>query len=379
MKDRPRKQTAFALMLVMLMMAMAVVLGLGYLSAASLKVNGSDNYVASAKARYMAESGMEHAMWLVQANPSALPALTGTPLGPFYVDATSDAYYFYGQNMGSGTYRIIARGASGALTQETEAYVARSPSPIYLLKRGMMMSSAAWLPSGLTVNGDVQINGTLVNSATVTGRAISTGAITDTLHRILGGTRQNAAAETAPALGVNDYRAYNLYDSQYNSIASMTQTLAGSSTLANGAVVTPSNPGGVVEFKANQHTITLSGNLNFTGTMIIDGDVILNGANIKLTAVNGFPAIVCNRLIVNYGSSVTINGTVLANQGVVPGSILGWNSTTTINGSVVGGAGYDPNLLGRHTVTYKTNRSQLYNVANNTNGQYQVQLESWVR
>lgn len=376
-----RRKAGFALMLVMLLMAMAVVLGLSYLAAASLKVSSSDNYVTAAKARYLAESGMEHAMWLLQSDPSQLPVLTGAPLGPFYVDDTDGRYTFYGQPTGvPGQYRVIARGTHGAVTQETEALILRSPAPVYPVKKGLLMSTAlAWLPSSLTVSGDVHVNGSLVNASAITGKGSATGVIADPYNRVLGGIRPYAPAEAPPDLEWNHYRTYFLFDTLYNSAQTFAQTFAGNSPFANGAAVTPANPGGVVEFKYVSRKVVLSNNLNFTGTVIIDGDVVLDGTNITLTAVPGFPAIACRKLVINANSRATIQGTVLALDGVYGGSLAGSGSQTKIEGSVIGNRGYDVSLYGLHRLNFKATRGELYNVKGNNLGQYQVRMGSYVR
>ncbi|MHC4715673.1 MAG: hypothetical protein ACYS5V_01770, partial [Planctomycetota bacterium] len=85
-------RTGFALLLVMILAATGVILGVAYLSVAALKVRVSQNYQLLARARYLAESGLEHARYVLRFTPGQLTGAAGEPLGPFYVDSSSDSY-----------------------------------------------------------------------------------------------------------------------------------------------------------------------------------------------------------------------------------------------------------------------------------------------
>ncbi|KKK58883.1 hypothetical protein LCGC14_3039920, partial [marine sediment metagenome] len=101
--------------------------------------------------------------------------------------------------------------------------------------------------------------------------------------------------------------------------------------------------------------VILHDNLNFTGTLVIEGDVVLDGQNITLTAVDGFPAIVATGkiIITNNARNVTINGVVSAKEGIVPASDDTSNSSTTINGALVTGeTGYSSSLGGTHRLNH---------------------------
>ena len=117
---RARRQPGFALIVVLILVAMASILGVSYLFGASLHVTGATNLVAADRARYLAESGLEHSLYLLQTHPAALQASSSSaPLGPFFVDASNDTYTLYAAP-GAGTdglYTILATGRSGGMKQ----------------------------------------------------------------------------------------------------------------------------------------------------------------------------------------------------------------------------------------------------------------------
>jgi len=126
MSSRARDRRAgIALMLVLVLVVMASVLGMTYLSVASIKLAGANNLRHVSRARYLAESGLHHAMCLLRRDPAALKGYDAvSPMGPFYADGSDDAYFFYVTGTGIPlTYTAKARGCSGGVTQASSAEV----------------------------------------------------------------------------------------------------------------------------------------------------------------------------------------------------------------------------------------------------------------
>jgi len=115
-----RRQSGFALLMVLVIVATAAILGVSYLLGASMHFVGTRNMVSATRARYLAESGLEHSLMLLQTDPDLLKASSsGSQLGPFYVDGSSDTYTIYAES-GAGTddlYTIVATGFSGGMKQ----------------------------------------------------------------------------------------------------------------------------------------------------------------------------------------------------------------------------------------------------------------------
>ena len=132
--------------------------------------------------------------------------------------------------------------------------------------------------------------------------------------------------------------------------------------LAKGGAVTADNVGGVVELKPGSGSVKLKDDLEFVGTLVIDGDLYLDGENIRLTSITGFPAIVATGAVYisNTARSVVINGVVVANNGVRP-SGSAQDSSTTINGGVLAErTGFGSTLGGSHLVVYSKTLSRLH-------------------
>ncbi|RPI64112.1 MAG: hypothetical protein EHM48_01360, partial [Planctomycetaceae bacterium] len=73
--------------MVMILVVLAVILGTTYLSIASVKLASADNYVCASRAKYLAESGLEHAMYILQTDPAQFTGSNTKPLGPYYLDS----------------------------------------------------------------------------------------------------------------------------------------------------------------------------------------------------------------------------------------------------------------------------------------------------
>jgi len=124
MRKPKTRQAGVAMLLVLATIAMASVLGLSYLSVTSVKFAGSANLLRATRSRYLAESGLQHAMHLLRTGSPALSAATSAnPMGPFHADGTSDSYVFYHEQISPGEYRVTARATCGELTRTSTAHV----------------------------------------------------------------------------------------------------------------------------------------------------------------------------------------------------------------------------------------------------------------
>ena len=101
----PARRGAFALMLVIIVIGAAFVLGMGYLCSASVRLASSSNYVALARSRAAAESGLEHALYVLCSAPGTAATYTqSSPAGPYMLEGNV-VYRFYFA-AGSGTNNL---------------------------------------------------------------------------------------------------------------------------------------------------------------------------------------------------------------------------------------------------------------------------------
>ena len=373
--------------MVLIVLSIAVVLGSSYLSMASTKVQSSQNYALSARVRYLAESGIEHGMYILETNPDRFSGISRTnPLGPFYADDSQDGYYISAEadSVVTGRYTLFAKGASLGLMQESQATVYRSSARMFDVKHGLTMGiSSATLPTSLKVKGDMYVNGSVVNYGHVEGSVKATGNISDPYHFISGNLTPNAPNEDIPKIKMALDKMYDLGGANCQAEERKLKTLSANDPLTKGGAITLTNPGGVVILNPTNTSVTLPDNLDFTGTIIVKGDLILGGRNITLTAVKGFPSLIVHgKIIVKDTTGATINGVVDSTGGICAASVSMPNARTTINGGLVSDSGgYDYYLSGTpntHVLNYDAARCKLYDFKNWNGGTYRVQMGNWI-
>ncbi len=368
-------QPGFAMLMVLILVSAGFILSLAYLSVASVQVQVSQNYQSLSRARYIAESGLEHAVYILRFSPEDLEGSSASPLGPFYVDASSDSYTIMAQEDAEtpGLYTLTSNASVGSTMWTSSMTVLRTDGAKISMDYGVLAGGAlTQLPTSLTVNGNVHVNGQLSNSAFINGDASATDGLSDPLNRISGSTSGDAEEVSVPDISINDYLQYTIAGKDYKAVQYTGSTILQNNPLANGGAVTPDNIGGVVYLKPSSgDTVILKNKLNFTGTLVIDGNIQLQGNDITLTAVDGFPAIVATGSIQVTNSSakdVIINGTVVAKLGMVPSGPT-QQSSTVINGALVSDqTGYDNSLGGTHVLNYQEDLADIYDFSVESGG-----------
>ena len=361
---KPSVRPGFAMLLVLILVATGVILGMSYLSVASLRVNMSGNLQSMARARYLAESGLEHAKYTLRLDPDALDS--GAELGPFYADDSGDGYTFSAAPLAGepGVYVLSGGAVVGDVRRISAMKVYRIAGSEIQVNRGMLVGGGAvWLPWRLTLTGDVHVNGFLFNNALIDGNASATSGLTDVWGRISGTTDGEAEAVEMPEITLAQYKNYRIDGTKYKATKFKKQDLNHNDPLADGGAIKSDNPGGVVHLKPKQgQMVRLNHDLDFTGTLIIEGDIQLAGANIRLSSVEGFPTIVASGrvLLTSAARNVEINGLVVAGQGILrDGRTTG--SSTTINGALVSDSvGYGPLLEGTHRLNYRKDLATIH-------------------
>jgi len=112
--------------MVMVLVAVAMTLGLGYLYSSSVRLASTQNLQDLGRAKYLADSGLQHALYLMRNDPSAFDgADASVPIGPYFVDGTDDRYEFYATAMdpSQGLYKLVATGNSRGLAKTAELTV----------------------------------------------------------------------------------------------------------------------------------------------------------------------------------------------------------------------------------------------------------------
>ncbi len=122
---RGSRNEGVALMLVLILLAASVILGVAYLSQASLNATMAAGHAGGARARYLAESGVQHGICLLRENPDALVGSDANPLGPYTVESGDDGetYTISVASAGGDEYTVRSVGTSGRGVQTVTATV----------------------------------------------------------------------------------------------------------------------------------------------------------------------------------------------------------------------------------------------------------------
>lgn len=115
----PRRQRGFALMMVLVLVAVATVLALGYLSSSTVRQLGTNNLFVGMRAQYVAESGLQHGLWLLRRDPDAMEGSQANPLGPFQLDESEDSYRFWAVQEGGPSSQVWTLSAEGTASGAT--------------------------------------------------------------------------------------------------------------------------------------------------------------------------------------------------------------------------------------------------------------------
>lgn len=369
---RNRKSEGMALLMVLILIAVSTVVGLSYLYSATVRTAGAQNMVSAERAEYLAQSGLEHALYVVQTSNDAEDL---SPWGPYTLDGGEDAYSFsvWVDDQTPGLYHISSTGTVGEISRTRNISVLlRSCGYIDLDQALLVGSGDSVLPSSANLTGNVHGNGSVYILGTVNGNVSACGSAEDWGGGVNGSVLSGAPYIPVPKINYEDYIHYVWYgddnrgdpDLSGDAIQKETGLLTSGDPLCEGGSITSNNPGGVVHLiPSSGQQVVISDNVYFQGTLVIDGDIVLDGTNILLKAQSSFPAIVASgRVIINNDATAEIEGMIVADGGIAGSSN---NSDVAIIGGVLTQAvGLSDGLRGTQTLEHDTSRCHIYNFGN---------------
>ena len=347
-----------ALFLVLAVIALAAVLGYAMLTSATLQNRASANQARLASADYLAESGLNIAMYYLQ-YPDRAPGypsfggvgywsgtsgdltLTSADNGTCNVTVTRDT-------LDPSTYEIVSIGKSGRLgetriTRTTGARVYVRTQ--YLIKHAGAFNANTTLFNNLTFQGDVWSakNFGIKTGTSVTGTAYTSSPITSAgfISPTGGwGVPVNTSNPAPTSADLNLYKTYWYNDIQYN-CQTVPFNPIGNATLGTSAT----NPAGIWYIKPSGLLNISIGTLTVNGTMVVEGDLKVFGPlmTINITPQPGFPALVVtgNLEISQPQNKLTANGVVyvggqVKSSGTIPLLPIN-NSTFNVTGALLTG------------------------------------------
>jgi hypothetical protein len=311
----------------------------------------------------VAESGLQHAICLMRDSSLQLPQSGSLALGSFPVEQnSSDTYTITVTPTGvDKQYTVTADAVVNGIKRTSSMTVSRTTTGVTVQQTMIVAAGPMTVPGGVTINGDIHLNsGRLTNYGTINGTATSVGGITN--YGYIQNNPGGATAKTVPAFNVANYYNYTLSGGAGTAYNFTDSTMKKANVPCNGNAVTPTNPGGVVKGPPGMSIIN---NAELIGTIVVAGDLTLDGHDIVLTPVNGFPAIVCTGTlyISDNARNVTINGAVAATNGIMPGTSHG-HASVTINGPIICQTrGMTSGLTGTHVINYNAARGSLYDMS----------------
>ena len=292
LKTKTGKKGA-ALLVVLFIVMVITISSLGFLSRSDVELACGQNMALRIQMDYLAESGLEHAKGLIL-NPQDISSEYWTGAinqqlvagNDYYdvtvvrddLDPTNRCNYIIDCN----SYRLRNSEEIGRSNIRAELRL----DPCIAFWSGS--DTTIW--SGVTINGDVYCNGTLINKGAIDGDLFA-----NALSGVVTG-RQKAVGDLSlawPRVTVADFT------SKYT-----TQTISSSSL--SGQTLGPYNPVRVCYRDGN---LLLAGNVQIEGMLVVNGNLIVQGIENNITAAKNLPAIlVTGNLIIEGNSALEVNG-----------------------------------------------------------------------
>lgn len=320
------------------------------------------------KELYAADSGAEHAMWMIENSSNLMPGYNNQPPpyahSPPAINGNNVTYSIAFVDV--AVYRVTSTATSAVGTNTTiETYVS-------VLEGGIFANAATSLDGDMKVGGtvsmlplggdaDIYVNGDITGTGTVLGNASATGSISSSTT-IAGNSTAYAAPRNFPpistALYLDQANLGTLIDGNYN--------VSSSSSLG------PAHITGNLKLSGGV-TLTLLGTLWVDGTISVTGGSTIMGAytivsdstNSNAISISGgtsvdlgsTPLFIATQGGVSVAGGSTVSAVIYAPNGLV--SIQG--SGTTVNGCV---AGKSVDISG--SVTYPSNLQQVLTLPGGT-------------
>jgi Tfp pilus assembly protein PilX len=330
--DIPRRR-GIALILVLAALAAATVMGAAILASSSLQATVSSNSGNIAAAESLAESGVNYALYKLQAMTEE--------------EAMNGEFWAGAQDIGLGDaipgtvdvvvtrpdptqhqYLIDSTGMiesdAGDITRTVR--VTTEIQMTFKATNAAAFNGGATIPLNTTIIGPVKSSGniTLLNVLNVQGLVRAAGFLLPfpSLYELLDSNPPPSAPTT-----YRNYLTYE-YDGQtYNAELISSPTL--SNVTYNPNPVT--NPAGIFYALG---AITLQSNVTINGTLYVKrvstaststiGRLTLDGANVVIKAQDGYPALIVDEKIrlLNNTRSTSVYGLVWVADGIIKGSVL---------------------------------------------------------
>jgi len=297
-------RSGIALLAILFIVMTVTVVSLGFIARSDVELSCGVNMALRSQMDSLVQSGLEHAKGIIL-NPQDVEAEYWTGTTGLQLDDDSDDYYdvsilrtdYCNYQIQSQAYRT----ESGQQIGSSKLAANLRLDPCIALRVGDSWTSE----TGLIVNGDIYVNGWMNGVATINGDVTAKDDIYSTIY-ISGSENEEVSVEEIPYpdLRYEDFRnSYYIGNDSYPPyIINNATPLVGSYSFSG------SNPAGVCYSEGD---LTLASNTDIYGTLVVHGNLTIDGTNINISARKNFPAlIVTGKLKLVSCSDTEINGLV---------------------------------------------------------------------
>lgn len=389
-------------MMVIAVIALASILGYTMLHTASLQNHAGTNQTKLLSADYLAESGLNIAMYYLQypleaparnaegywsgmnadyTLPNGCPATLTVSVTQAMDNSATPAKAI------PWTYEVATSASVGSAGEPTRRVTRTTGARVYVRNEYVMRPGAVVANNNITFYGPITTNGDVYGSRQI---AIKTGSINP---QVKGAGYSNsgllisgyiaprdgylpihnptALAPIAPSnSNVNLYKTYNVDGQQYN--AGLVQSVTNILTGLLGLLFPPpssDNPAGIIYKDAIAAPLVIEDNTTINGTLIVEGSLQIKGTNITINPQPGYPALIVtgNLEIFQSGKNLTANGITYiggqlkSNNNGLPAPPPELASTFVVNGGLIFGttsvAPIPSNYNVRTTLNYNPTRA----------------------
>ena len=368
---RPRRR-GIALLIVLVVIAMAAIFGTALLSSTAIQAQVGGNDARACAADYLAESGLQAGLYYLQ-YPQFMPTAWGSTPG-YVIKASSQTVGASAlgnfdlevvQGSASDEYDITSTGHSpvGAATKTAKAHLkvdrVKPQGAAYF-------GGAIAIPLRTTMTGFVQANGSITNNS---GNALSSTAVAPL----------PATAYLAPSLTSVNYfgaDAGGVYTTPDGQTGHAQQLLSAPTSTPTAAA---DNPGKIFYYNGD---LTLSSNVVIDGTLVVKNGSLTIRSNVTINATPGYPALIVERDVSMYRTSVqlAVSGVAWIGRNIVWTGPTNTGSQLKIYGALLMPAGAtigQPYSGGANSVTYVSPIADISNMTKSLQPGLSVKVLSW--